>query len=86
MDPVGFTLEHFDWLGAFRSDEGGLPINSEAAVGPPLFDKPTNINGAPALGKALSLSPLAWSCFAAHWLAYATGGQYREVDSQDRFG
>jgi len=32
MDPVGFALENFDAIGAFRTTDNGLPIDSTATV------------------------------------------------------
>jgi hypothetical protein len=32
MDPLGFSLENFDGIGAWRTDEGGAPIDASGAM------------------------------------------------------
>jgi hypothetical protein len=48
MDPIGFSLEQFDLIGAFRESDNGEPIDTSAA----LVDG-THIDGPAALREAL---------------------------------
>ena len=33
MDPVGFSLEHFDLIGKWREIDGGAPVNADRPAG-----------------------------------------------------
>ncbi len=48
MDPLGFALENFDGVGAWRSREGGLPIDASG-----LLADGTSVDGVVALRNAL---------------------------------
>jgi hypothetical protein len=47
MDPIGFTLENFDLIGAWRDSEGGRPIDTSGTLtdGTPL-DGPASLRNA----------------------------------------
>ena len=32
MDPIGFALENFDWMGRWRTEENGLPVDASASM------------------------------------------------------
>src|SRR5262245_50003678 len=48
MDPIGFSLENFDLVGAWRESDGGTPINTTARL-----TDGTELNGPASLRKAL---------------------------------
>lgn len=73
LDPLGFMFENFNAVGAFTLTDGNMPVDSFAVVGSPLFSTPQKLRGAPDLANSLATSATAWNCFAANWLAYATG-------------
>jgi len=48
MDPVGFSLENFDLIGEYRSDDGGVPVNASGRLA-----DGTALDGPASLRKAL---------------------------------
>ena len=48
MDPVGFSLEHFDLIGGYRSEDGGVPVNATGRL-----TDGTTLDGPASLRKAL---------------------------------
>jgi mono/diheme cytochrome c family protein len=48
MDPVGFSLEHFDLIGAWRDTDGGVPVNATGRLA-----DGTALDGPASLRKAL---------------------------------
>ena len=76
MDPVGFSLEHFDLIGKYRQADAGVPVDAtgKLADGTPL-------NGPVSLRKALLDRKGALASTAAEkLLTYALG---RRVESSD---
>jgi hypothetical protein len=74
LDPVGLAFEHFDAIGHWLADQGGLPIdatgtltNAKDAEGP--------FNGASELSRKLALSSEAQRCFATQVFRFALGRQ-----------
>lgn len=72
VDPIGFGFEHFDGIGRYRADEGGLPID---ATGEILSTEQTNttFEGTEALAQTLAQSPDVHACFSLQWLRFAYG-------------
>src|SRR5262249_34217317 len=76
MDPIGFALENFDAVGAWRDDEAGSPIDAsgELADG-------SKVDGAAALRKALTSRPEVFvATLTEKLLTYALG---RGLDYRD---
>jgi hypothetical protein len=71
VDPIGFTLEHFDRAGRYRDVEAGKPIDAAAEVR--LTNETHPVNGAAELGRLLADSPEARECYVTNWAAYAYG-------------
>jgi cellulase/cellobiase CelA1 len=72
MDPIGFAFEHFDGIGRWRADEGGLPIDSSGEI----LDSDASdgsFTGVGALGAHLAGSPEVHACFSRQWLRWAYG-------------
>jgi hypothetical protein len=68
MDQIGFGLEHFDGVGAYRATEGELPIDSSGVLpGAVTFD------GAVELAEVLAENPWMDICLAQQLLTYALG-------------
>jgi hypothetical protein len=76
MDPIGFSFEHFDGIGRFRSDENGLPIDVTGEV---ISYNPTDIDGTfkdnSALIDKLAGSEDVQRCYALEWFRFAFGEQ-----------
>ena len=76
MDPIGFSLENFDGIGLFRTDEEGTPVDASAKV----FDG-TAIDGPAGLRKwLLEYSDQFVEVVAEKLLTYALG---RGIEYQD---
>ena len=76
MDPIGFSLENFDGIGLWRTDEDGTPVDASAKV----FDG-TSIEGPAGLRKwLLEYSDQFVEVVAEKLLTYALG---RGVEYQD---
>ena len=74
MDPLGFAFEHFDALGAYRANEGGLAIDDSGTVDGQAFTGPRE------LAAALRANPSVTSCLARQIYRYATG--HLETDGE----
>lgn len=69
MNPVGFTFEHYDAIGAFRTMDGAHPIDATGSV--PDSDIAGNIDGALELARELAASDEVTQCVARQWLRFA---------------
>lgn len=80
IDPLGFALEKFDPIGAYREYEGDLPIDDSATLelGVPDLDGP--LVGGAELAQRLAKSETAKRCMAEHVFRWGTG---REPSQQD---
>jgi uncharacterized protein DUF1588/uncharacterized protein DUF1592 len=67
-DPPGFALGHFDAVGAYHDTEDGLPVDTTGSL------YGSSFSGAPDLASQLAALPEVRRCFAAQWVAFATGG------------
>jgi hypothetical protein len=76
MDPIGFSLENFDAVGAWRSADDGLPIDATGQL-----SDGTKVDGVVDLRKALLRDPEAFvTAFTEKLLTYALG---RGLDYRD---
>jgi len=69
MDPIGFGFEHYDGIGAFRTTDQTLPVDSNGSI--VLDGKMQPFADAPALASLLAASPQAQACFAKQLARYA---------------
>ncbi|MEM7154157.1 MAG: DUF1592 domain-containing protein [Myxococcota bacterium] len=67
MDPIGFGLENYDGIGAFRTEDNGYPIDASAEIDGEPFD------GAAGLGKAVAEIPGTSGCLVRNLYRHATG-------------
>ena len=65
MDPIGLSLENFDGVGAYRTEENGAPIDASGELDGVLFDDPV------ALGRAISEHQALPACFVNRLSEYA---------------
>ncbi|MFO0726833.1 MAG: DUF1592 domain-containing protein [Myxococcota bacterium] len=75
MDPIGFGLEHFDAVGAYRDLDNGLPVDSATTMDGTAFDGPS------ALGSLLKNNTSATRCLVRTLFRQAVGRI--EVGSED---
>jgi hypothetical protein len=77
MDPLGFGLEGYDGVGAFRTeDTGGFAIDSSGVL--PTGEK---FNGALEMADVIASDPRYSSCVSKQLMTFALG---RGTDARDR--
>jgi hypothetical protein len=76
MDPIGFGLENYDGIGAFRTDDNGFDIDASGTL-----PDGTEFNGANELAKLISTDPRFAKCATQKTFVYALG---RGVSSDDK--
>jgi len=69
MNPVGFTLEHYDAIGAFRTMDGAHPVDASGYIIDTDIVDP--IDGALELITALTASDDVKQCLTRQWLRFA---------------
>jgi hypothetical protein len=68
MDPIGFAMEHFDGIGAYREDDGGFTIDATGT----LVDG-TAFDGAGQLAQVIRQHPRLPECMTRQLLTYGLG-------------
>lgn len=76
MDGMGFAFESLDWLGRFRDQEHGEPIDDVSTF--PLDGADVTVEGPVGLAEALAASETAPGCIARQWTSYAAGTPDKE--------
>lgn len=72
IDPLGFGLEGYDAVGAFRTEEGnGLPIDDAGEVTSADVNGP--FTGGVELAQILATSEIVQECTSRQWFRYALG-------------
>jgi hypothetical protein len=73
MNPPGWAFERFDAVGAVRTTDAGLPVDSAGKLAPDLLDTAGEvpIDGLPDLARAIAGSARAETCHAFFWLTFA---------------
>lgn len=90
MDPMGLGFEHYDGVGKWRDDEGGLAIDDSGRVEDADLADPA-FQGAPALAAKLAASTQVQHCVTSQWFRYAFGRAETDADAcalqtvRDRF-
>ena len=80
IDPLGFGLEAYDSIGAFRlTEENGLPIDDRGEI--VLSDVDGPFEGGPELASKLSESAFVQDCMSRQWFRFALGRVETEADS-----
>lgn len=68
INNLGYALEHYDAIGAWRTQDNGLPVDASGSFAGMEYDGPRE------LAEALARNPLVASCVAQQWLRFAYGG------------
>lgn len=80
MDPIGFSLEHYDAVGRWRDTDQGLPIDATGTIsGGRSFD------GAASLASVVKKDPRLGACATTKLFSYALGREPQDLDA-DRLG
>jgi hypothetical protein len=80
MDPIGFGFENYDGIGAWRSDQNGIAVDSTGEVFE-TEDADGPFEGAVELAARLAGSEQVRECVARHWFRFAV--KRGEVDDMD---
>ena len=72
IDGIGFGFENYDAVGAYRTEEAGIPVDASGQVLGSL-DADGAFNGAVELGTRLAGSTQTQACVARYWYRYAFG-------------
>ncbi len=79
IDPLGFGLESYDSVGAFRTEEdNGLPIDDVGEI--VLSDVDGPFEGGPELAALLAQSGTVQECASRQWFRFALGRVETEAD------
>jgi Protein of unknown function (DUF1592)/Protein of unknown function (DUF1588)/Protein of unknown function (DUF1585) len=84
IDPLGLAFERFDAIGRVRTTDHGAPVDTSNLT--ILLPEPdgnlarTVVDGPVELAKLLSRDPLAETCMARQWLAFALGRDLTDHD------
>jgi hypothetical protein len=74
IDPLGFTYEHYDAVGRWRTEENGLPIDASGEViGATDDDLVGPVDDAIQLANRLAKSEDFQECATTQWLTFALG-------------
>lgn len=79
INPLGFPFEHYDAVGAYRTEDNGHPV--DAAATPSIGGQSLAVANALDLADALAGSPAVHECYARHWLEFAYGRAETAADS-----
>jgi hypothetical protein len=79
IDPVGFSFEHYDPIGAWRDTDEMKPVDATGTF--TLSTGEITFNGAVELMKQLAKSPEATQCMAMQWMRYTV--RRRDLVSED---
>jgi hypothetical protein len=75
IDQIGFGLENFDGVGAYRTTEAGQPIDSSGYIEDLNH---TTFNGPEDLARKLAAAPEVSQCLAAQMTSYVLGVSVRD--------
>jgi hypothetical protein len=79
INPVGFGLENFDAVGAWRDTENGKPVDASGSlVG---TAKNQSFSTPPQMAKAIADAPESRGCYAKQWLRYSFGRSEGDGDT-----
>ena len=81
IDGVGFGLEAFDAVGAFRTVDNGQAVDASGTLDGTRIGG--SYTGAVELGQALAASNVVHDCVARQWFRFATGRREQAFDGDD---
>jgi len=79
INPLGFSLDHFDIAGQWREQDRGLSIDAKATIAEAGFS--ADVDGARALSEQLAHSPNAQACVAQQLFAFTFGRKPAQSDA-----
>jgi Protein of unknown function (DUF1592)/Protein of unknown function (DUF1588)/Protein of unknown function (DUF1595)/Protein of unknown function (DUF1587)/Protein of unknown function (DUF1585) len=82
MDPIGLAFETFDAIGRYRTEEGGVTLDTSGELtgtgDPALGGRFANVR---ELGEKLASSDAVKACLATQWFRFASGRSEAEADA-----
>jgi hypothetical protein len=79
INPIGFGLENFDAVGAFRTQENNVPIDASGTLAGTQGN--AAFSDGVGLAKAVAEAPEARSCYAKNWFRYTLGRAETPADA-----
>jgi len=79
FDPMGNTFEHYDAIGAYRTQDNGLDVDASGALVLDSGDK--EVSDAVGLSAALGDSEEVLSCMTGNWFQFAIGRNSTDEES-----
>ena len=73
MDPIGLGFEHYDAVGAYRTNDGTGPVDSKGQVTGGLGELGTPFDGAVELANKLADAPEVSECVTKQWFRFSLG-------------
>jgi len=80
IDGIGFSFEHYDALGQWRTTDNGSPVDSSGWFTAGATDLSGNISDAVDLAHKLAASTSVQACVVSQWIRYALGVDHTGVD------
>jgi hypothetical protein len=80
INPMGYGLENYDAVGAYRTLDNGLPVDATGSINS-TGDVDGPFTGGVELSKKLAASKTVAACVAQNWYAYAQGRDLVTADS-----
>ena len=78
INPPGFAFEHYDAIGAYRTEDNGQPVDATGSwtfpTGPATFDDAIDF------AAQIADSDQAHRCYVSHWLSYLHGRPVADTD------
>ena len=79
IDGIGFSFEHYDGIGQWRSEDNGLPVDASGEL-LGSGDQDGAFDDAIDLMERLAASDRTKSCLATNWFRYARGREPTQTD------
>jgi hypothetical protein len=79
INPIGFGLENFDAVGAFRTQENNVPIDATGTLAGTQGN--AAFSDGVGLAKAVAEAPEARVCYAKNWFRYTLGRAETQADA-----
>jgi hypothetical protein len=73
MDPIGLSLENYDGVGRYRSEDGGVRIDASGEIFDAGEDVAGSFVGGVELGQKLAGSRVVRDCVANQWFRFSLG-------------
>jgi len=78
INPAGFSLENYDAIGGYRTEDNGTTIDASASF--PFDGKATSYKNAAEFANLAAESMQANECYTKYWLQYAYGRDVKPAD------